>query len=327
MTRVGDQIPLQLQLFDGATGKFPRAVVKDASGAAISGSPFDLAHVANGHYSNLSAVMPSTPFVTIQYLVYSDAGHTTLDTGYSAELDVQEQDNSLPTASYTAPDNATITAIAGYVDTEVAAIKAKTDLIPASPASETTLAAVKAKTDNLPADPASETNVNLRLPTASYTAPDNSTIAAIAGYVDTEVAAIKAKTDNLPSDPADNSDILAAIAGISVPTPPTVGAIADAVWDEPLASHVGAGSTGEKLNAGATVNVQDIVDGVWNEPMASHLTAGTTGKKLNDGGSGGGGGASLEDISEVVQSALAEPLVGVIAEASESELISEIEEN
>jgi hypothetical protein len=52
-------------------------------------------------------------------------------------------------ASYTAPDNTTISAIAGYVDTEVAAIKAKTDNLPASPASETTVAAVKAKTDSL----------------------------------------------------------------------------------------------------------------------------------------------------------------------------------
>lgn len=184
MIRVGDQIPLQLQLFDGATGKFPQAVVKDATGTAISGSPFDLAHVANGHYSNLTAVMPSTAFVTIQYLVYSDAGHTTLDTGYSIDLEVQEQDNSLITSGYTAPDNATI--------------------------------------------------------------------AAIAGYVDTEVAAIKAKTDNLPADPADNSDILAAIAGIPTGSAPTVGQIADAVWDEPIASHLGSGSTGEKLNNGST---------------------------------------------------------------------------
>ncbi|HEY4723583.1 MAG TPA: hypothetical protein VII92_17140, partial [Anaerolineae bacterium] len=32
-------------------------------------------------------------------------------------------------------------------------------------------------------------------------------------------------------------------------TPPTVGAIADAVWDEALAGHLGVGSTGEALNA------------------------------------------------------------------------------
>ncbi len=40
----------------------------------------------------------------------------------------------LSAAGYTAPDNATIAAIAGFIDTEVAAIKAKTDLIPAVPA-------------------------------------------------------------------------------------------------------------------------------------------------------------------------------------------------
>ena len=60
---------------------------------------------------------------------------------------------------------------------DIAAIKAKTDLLPASPASEVTSAAVKAKTDLLPASPASEVTS----------------------------AAVKAKTDLLPSDPASES--------------------------------------------------------------------------------------------------------------------------
>lgn len=42
-------------------------------------------------------------------------------------VEARSVDDVLPTASYTAPDNATIGAIAGYVDTEVGAIKAKTD--------------------------------------------------------------------------------------------------------------------------------------------------------------------------------------------------------
>lgn len=63
------------------------------------------------------------------------------------------------------------------------------------------LAAVKLKTDNLPADPASNTQINTRLATAGYTAPDNAGITAI-----------KAKTDNLPTDPADESMLEAAIA-------------------------------------------------------------------------------------------------------------------
>lgn len=50
--------------------------------------------------------------------------------------------------------------------------------------------------------------VSSRLASVSYTAPDNATIAAIAGYVDTEIAAIKAKTDNLPPNPAASGEAM-----------------------------------------------------------------------------------------------------------------------
>ena len=75
--------------------------------------------------------------------------------------------------------------LASYVDTEVAAIKAKTD--------------------NLPADPAVASDI-----AASFSSIASS-IATLTAYVDTEVAAIKAKTDNLPTDPADQSAVEAAI--------------------------------------------------------------------------------------------------------------------
>lgn len=55
---------------------------------------------------------------------------------------------------------------------------------------DTEIAAIKAKTDNLPASPANE-----------------ATLTTIAGYLDTEIAAIKAKTDNLPAAPAATGDI------------------------------------------------------------------------------------------------------------------------
>lgn len=64
--------------------------------------------------------------------------------------------------------------------------------------------------------------VSSRLASASYTAPDNTTITAIAGYVDTEVAAIKAKTDLIPAAPAAVGDI------------PTAAAITTAVWTTAL---------------------------------------------------------------------------------------------
>lgn len=75
-----DVIPLVLQLFDNDATKYVRANVRDASDTVISGSPFTLAHEANGLYTNASAVMPNTPFVSVQYLVYDDAGFTTLST-------------------------------------------------------------------------------------------------------------------------------------------------------------------------------------------------------------------------------------------------------
>lgn len=112
-----------------------------------------------------------------------------------------------------------------FLDTEIAAIKAKTDNLPASPADEATLttiasyidtevAAIKAKTDNLPASPAAVSDiptVNDIITGMDANSADLNTIISmltdIDNYIDTEVAAIKAKTDNLPAAPAATGDI------------------------------------------------------------------------------------------------------------------------
>ncbi len=83
---VGDPIPALLQLFDYANDKFPVAVLRNASGTELSGSPLDLALVADGLYANNTVNMPNTPFVSVQYFVYTDSGHTTLDESYTADL-------------------------------------------------------------------------------------------------------------------------------------------------------------------------------------------------------------------------------------------------
>lgn len=114
---------------------------------------------------------------------------------------------------------------------------------------DTEVAAIKAKTDNLPTDPADASDV------ASSFSTVNGTLATIAGYIDTEIAtilsavdsevsAIKAKTDALPASPAATGDI------------PTAAAIADANWDELRAGHSVAGSYGESfftLESGAAI--------------------------------------------------------------------------
>lgn len=63
------------------------------------------------------------------------------------------------------------------------------------------IAAIKSKTDNLPATPADGSTI------ATSFSGVNSKLDAIDDFVDTEVAAIKAKTDLIPASPASASDI------------------------------------------------------------------------------------------------------------------------
>lgn len=86
---------------------------------------------------------------------------------------------------------------------------------------DTEVAAIKAKTDNLPSDPADASDI------AGSFAMVNSTLSTIAGYIDTEVGAIKAKTDNLPASPAATSDI------------PTANQNADALLDRAAGVETG----------------------------------------------------------------------------------------
>ena len=79
-------------------------------------------------------------------------------------------------------------------------------------------------------------------------------LAAIDDAVDTEVAAIKVTTDKLDAALENSSDgwifTAAALQQVPAVTVPTAADVADAVWDEPIASHAAvSGSTAEALNA------------------------------------------------------------------------------
>lgn len=66
--------------------------------------------------------------------------------------------------------------------------------------------------------------------------------------------------------------------------PPAASAIADAVWDEALAGHSGAGSAGLALSTASSGGVDPSVlaDAIWDEALSGHSTAGTAGKALTD---------------------------------------------
>jgi hypothetical protein len=71
-------------------------------------------------------------------------------------------------------------------------------------------------------------------------------------------------------------DEVAGLNGASIPTPPTVGAIADAVWDETLADHLTAGSTGAGLNAASSAGDP------WATALPGAYGAGSAGNILGN---------------------------------------------
>jgi hypothetical protein len=220
----------------GLAGSMTVYVSKDGAAQAARNSATAIAYDARGYYRvHLDATDTATlgvlrvlvhdsathlpvwaDFMVVPAMIYDTlvAGTDYMDsqvkaidtdaiTAASLNADaVTEIQANMATASALATAQSGITTIAGYIDTEVAAIKAKTDTIPSSPATEATLAtiaayidtevaAIKAKTDNLPSDPADASDI------AALFSTVNSKLDAIDDYVDTEIAAIKAKTDTL----------------------------------------------------------------------------------------------------------------------------------
>ena len=111
------------------------------------------------------------------------------------------------------------------------AIKAKTDLIPASPAQEGTLSTIEGKVDSVLAD----TNM-LQVDWVN------------GGRLDLLIDGIKAKTDLIPASPAavgSKMDIVDAPS--SAGKTALANAAADQVWDEVASGHVAPGSAGALL--------------------------------------------------------------------------------
>ncbi len=117
---------------------------------------------------------------------------------------------------------------------------------------DTEIAAIKAKTDNLPSDPADQSAVEAAITSATSPLATSVNLAIVAEYIDTEVAAIKAKTDNLPAAPAAVSDI------------PSAATNAAAVWASVIETGFTAlqslrlmlSATAGKLSGAASTNVK-----------------------------------------------------------------------
>jgi len=251
-----------------------------ANPAAV-GSQMDLVNAPNA--TALAAIGAK-----VEAMVLDDGDATALLAAIAAKVEeflVNEGDATATIAAIATACNAAIAA--GTVGTNVAAVKAKTDNLPADPASNTQVntrlaataytapanadvAAIKAKTDNLPADPASNTQVNTRLAATAYTDPDNAGIAAAyAAASAAESAADDAASAATAAAAAAGSAASAAAAAQeaaeAIPAPPSEEEINDVL----TAAH-GAGSwqTGGETGSGAyTVTVTVTDDAEPPEPL------------------------------------------------------------
>lgn len=90
MAKLGETIPLSVQLHDGAIDKYCRAIVRDSDGTALAGSPVTLTHISNGKYEDNTLVMPNKRYVSVTYEVYEDALFTTLSDEHTHAVDLFE---------------------------------------------------------------------------------------------------------------------------------------------------------------------------------------------------------------------------------------------
>lgn len=154
----------------------------------------------------------------------------------------------------------------------------------ATPFHGASIALIKAKTDNLPANPASQTNLDVAVSTretpAHVTAEVDDLITRVKGldeiYNSVALRALEATLTTMKQKVAGvfdrETDSLEAIrdrgdvAWVTGGAAPTVGQIADAVWDEIKAGHIVPGSYGVLLALEATLTAMKGV-GWTNETL------------------------------------------------------------
>ncbi len=231
---VGEIVPLQLQITNGNAGLFPSALVYAADDGTLLATK-NLTHSANGLYKDETYTFPAGEHaIFVIYKTFTDAGRTIENLYlYPRVTETFAVDNGASQASVNIIDD--------FLDTEIAAIKAKTD--------------------NLPSDPADASDI-----AASFTTV-NSKLDTIDDFIDTEIAAIKAKTDQLNFTGANVQAII---------TEAQIDQIVDETWDEVLSGHLTAGTTGKALNdAMDAADASSIADAVWDELLSTHITAGS----------------------------------------------------
>ena len=91
---LGLQLPLYAQLADCDPSKYVQARVTDGNDVPLLGSPAALLPIGPlGMYGNTDLIMPNTPFVVAQYVVYDDPAYTIISATAGAGIELFRLDS------------------------------------------------------------------------------------------------------------------------------------------------------------------------------------------------------------------------------------------
>ena len=162
------------------------------------------------------------------------------------------------------------------VSADVAAVKAET-------------AAIVADTNELQTDWVNGGRLDLILDArASQASVDTIDGIVDAILVDTaEIGAAGAGLTAVPWNAAWDAEVQSEVADGLAAFWTSPAALVDLMWDEAIAGHAGAGSTGEALAGATAPSAAAVADAVWDEAIAGHAVSGSTGEALSAAGAAG----------------------------------------
>lgn len=271
----------------GTINSIPDAVAGAASGLALVGSNVGTATSVSGSVGSVTAGVTVTTnndktgyglSATAVQAVWDALTSALTTTGSIGKWLVDKLDVVLSTrlasASYTAPLDAAgtrsavglatanldaqLTAIDDFLDTEVAAIKAKTDQLTFTGANKVDANVVDWKGATAPAMTGDAY--------ARLGAPFGVSVSGDIASVQADILAVKVRTDALPDDPADASDVAGGFTAINT----TLGVISSAI-DTTIADSLTAiqsKTTNLPVDPAASSDipsVDDIAVSVWNK--------------------------------------------------------------
>ena len=256
-------------------------------------------------YLPLQAETNYTSFIVVAYKTGCIPASTTIITSASATpgyagIDWSKVTAPTSTVGLTNTTVGVVTAVTGLTASDVGAIKTKTDYLPSVAAGG--IGGVFIAGTN------AATTITTAL-TTTFTGNLSGSVASVLGGIDTTAGTVKTLDAAItalgtahgvgswatatgfatPTNITAASGITVSALGANVITAASMDTdasaeIADAVWEELLAGHAGAGSAGLALATASSGGVDPgiLAAAVWDEALAGHGTAGTAGKKLTD---------------------------------------------